>query len=65
MPLVAYNQLMRPLKLHVKTTLLAAALIDRIGSGPVIALGGAALMVVGYMFAQALRQRQILHRSAN
>jgi MFS transporter, YNFM family, putative membrane transport protein len=38
--------------------LLAAALIDRIGSGAVIALSGAVLMVAGFLFAQALRRRQ-------
>jgi YNFM family putative membrane transporter len=38
--------------------LLAAALIDRIGSGAVIALAAGVLMAVGFLFAQALRRRQ-------
>ena len=38
--------------------LLAAALVDRIGSGAVIATGGAILMLVGFLFAHALRKRE-------
>lgn len=37
--------------------LLAASLIERIGSGAVIALGGGVLVIVGVFFAQALRRR--------
>lgn len=37
--------------------LLAASLVDRIGSGAVIALGGGVLTAVGLFFAQALRRR--------
>lgn len=40
--------------------LLAASLIERIGSGAVIALGGGMLMVVGFFFAQALQRRDAL-----
>jgi YNFM family putative membrane transporter len=37
--------------------LLAAALIERLGSGTVIALGGGVLLATGLWFAQALRRR--------
>ncbi|MDB5967519.1 MAG: major facilitator superfamily 1 [Polaromonas sp.] len=37
--------------------LMAAALVDRIGSAAVIALGGVVLNVVGVLFVQALRRR--------
>lgn len=40
--------------------LLAASLVDRIGSGAVIALGGGVLTAVGLFFAQALRRRDEL-----
>lgn len=40
--------------------LLAANLIERIGSGAVIALGGGVLMAVGVFFARALRRRDHL-----
>ena len=40
--------------------LLAAGLIDRIGSANVIAMGGAVMLVVGLFFAQALRRRKDL-----
>ena len=40
--------------------LLAAALVDRIGSGAVIALGGAAMFATGAFFSQALRRREAL-----
>ena len=40
--------------------LLAASLIGRIGSGPVIALGGGVLMLVGFFFARALLRRDEL-----
>ncbi len=39
---------------------LAASLIGRIGSGPVIALGGGVLMLVGFAFARALLSRDEL-----
>jgi len=37
--------------------LLAATLIERLGSGAVVALGGAVMMVVGLSFARALQRR--------
>ena len=40
--------------------LLAASLVERIGSGAVIALGGGVLTAVGLFFAQALRRRDYL-----
>ncbi len=40
--------------------LLAASLIERMGSGAVIALGGGVLLAVGVFFAQALRRRDHL-----
>lgn len=40
--------------------LLAASLVERIGSGVVIALGGGVLSAVGLFFAQALRRRDYL-----
>lgn len=43
--------------------LLAAGLMERIGSGAVIALGGGVLTVAGLFFAQALRRREGLMRS--
>ncbi len=42
--------------------LLAAALVDRIGSGVVIALGGGVLVSFGIFFARALRRREELMR---
>ena len=42
--------------------LLAAALVDRIGSGAVIALGGGVLVSIGIFFARALRRREELMR---
>ena len=42
--------------------LLAASLVDRIGSGAVIALGGGVLTAAGLFFAQALRRRGDLIR---
>jgi YNFM family putative membrane transporter len=42
--------------------LLAAGLIERIGSGAVIALGGTVLMALGFFFAQALHRRDALMR---
>ncbi len=42
--------------------LLAAGLTERIGSGAVIALGGAVLVAIGWFFAQALRRRdELMH----
>lgn len=38
--------------------LLAAGLVDRIGSGAVIALGGGVLVSIGIFFARALRRRE-------
>jgi YNFM family putative membrane transporter len=38
--------------------LLAAALVDRFGSGQVIAVGGVLLMALGFAFARALRRRE-------
>jgi positive regulator of sigma E activity len=40
--------------------LLAAALVERIGSGAVIAMGGAAMFAVGAFFSRALRRRAAL-----
>lgn len=40
--------------------LLAASLVERIGSGAVIALGGGVLTAIGLFFAQALRRRDYL-----
>ena len=40
--------------------LLAASLIERIGSGAVVALGGGVLTAVGWFFARALRRRDLL-----
>jgi predicted MFS family arabinose efflux permease len=37
--------------------LLAANLIDRVGSTAVVAMGGAMMMMLGFFFAQALRRR--------
>lgn len=37
--------------------LLAASLIDRIGTGTVIAMGGVVMIAVGLYFAEALRRR--------
>ncbi|MBK5204039.1 MAG: MFS transporter [Polaromonas sp.] len=45
--------------------LLAASLIERIGSGAVIALGGGVLAAAGLFFAQALRRRDDLMRLCN
>ena len=42
--------------------LLAAGLVDRIGSGAVIALGGGVLVSIGIFFARALRRREELMR---
>ena len=39
--------------------LLAASLIEHLGSGVVIALGGATMLVLGTFFARALRRRQL------
>ena len=42
--------------------LLAAALVERIGSGAVIALGGGIMFAVGAFFSQALRRRdELMH----
>jgi MFS transporter, YNFM family, putative membrane transport protein len=40
--------------------LLAAALVERIGSGAVMALGGGVMFAVGVFFSQALRRRDAL-----
>ena len=37
---------------------LAAGLVDRLGSAPVIAMGGTVLLALGFLFAGALRQRE-------
>lgn len=42
--------------------LLAAGLVERIGSGSVIALGGGVLVTIGIFFARALRRREELMR---
>lgn len=44
--------------------LLAAALIDRIGSGAVIALSGGVMVAAGWWFSQALRQRNRQRQAA-
>ena len=44
--------------------LLAASLVERIGSGAVIAFGGGVLSAVGLFFAQALRRRDPLSSRA-
>ncbi len=44
--------------------LLAAHLIERIGSGAVIALGGGVMLVLGGVFARALRQRDALEKES-